>query len=34
MRRKYIYIVNAITVITICCEQEQNTNNLNVDMSQ
>ena len=29
-----MFIVNANTVIIICCEQEQNTNNLNVDMSQ
>ena len=29
-----IFIVNVNTVITICCEQEQNMNNLNVDMSQ
>ena len=31
---KNIYIVNANTIITICCEQEQNMNNLNADMSQ
>ena len=31
---KNIYIVNANTIITICCEQEQNMNNLNAGMSQ
>ena len=29
-----MFIVNENTVITICCKQEQNTNNLNVEMSQ